>query len=253
MRQAIRQRHNTHGVSLVLFSFGLVGLTLVSWGTYTAYTQLVDARESVNAAVSDALDQAILLPSNHGGAYINEDLNGKDLQLDTANVAPVTETALMQTISQSTIQGCGAAAAACPFHNTMSGGNGHAMKRGMAQLCQTWQQYMQSQSSSVNQSCNAGTNGGGFQWILPAHYMQAAHVAGPITVDAIQINTRVPNTITLFGHTQTVTQPVIAAEVWIPVQVNLFKPLHWNSVIKEAIMIPLTGRQAPAKFLNYQN
>lgn len=263
--QVLRRRQSTNGVSLVLFSFGLIGLTLVSWGTYLGYTQLVDARESVNALVSDALDQAILLPQNQGGAYINEQLNGKDLQLAANNVAPVAEQALQQSIGSSTIQSCGQVSPSCPFTSMMShdsqamnGQNSSSMSSGSSMminhLCSLWQQYAQSsQAASVTQSCNTGTNGGAFQWTLPPNYMQGAHIAGPITVDAIQVATTIPSQVTLFGHTQSFQQPVIAAQVWIPVQVTLFAPLHWNSVIQEAVVIPLTGRQAPAQFLNFQN
>lgn len=250
LHKAIRRRQSPRGVALVLFSFGLIGLTLVSWGTYLGYTQLVDARESVNALVGDALDQAILLPQNQGGAYINEQLHGKNLQLDAGNVAPVAEQALQQSIGSSTIQSCGQVSPACPFSSMMNH-NGQTM---INHLCSLWQQYAQSsQAASVTQSCNSGTNGGGFQWTLPPNYMQGAHIAGPVTVDAIQVATTIPSHVTLFGHTRTFQQPVIAAQVWIPVQVTLFAPLHWNSVIQEAVIIPLTGRQAPAHFLNFQN
>lgn len=238
LAKILHPRQKNGGVSLVILSLGFMALIFVSWGTYLGYTQLVDTRETVRSLVADGIDQAILLPSSQNGAYFDEGLNGTDLQLEAANVAPTTENALRQSVPGSTTPPCPTQGFSCPP------GWNHG-------LCNHMEHQLQQFLPSINASCNAGTNGGGFEWDLPASYAANAHIAGPVTVDDIQVDSSNPSTITLFNQRQTLHSPVLAAEVWIPVKVSLLGPLHWSSVIKEAIIIPLTGRQTPTQFKNY--
>lgn len=101
-------------------------------------------------------------------------------------------------------------------------------------------------------ACTAGS----YLLTLPAVTAHALHIGGPLVVANIQVAATPPYTLTSFGHTTTLHEPAVAADVAVPLNVSLGAVLTLHPWVETAITNVLYADQggttaAASRFLPY--
>ena len=190
-----RRLRDRAGVASVILAVFLSAVVLVLAVALTAYNQLAAARQAVTATATGALRSAV--PAGF-----------------------VTETVVTSTSQQAH----GLLVDPAAYDVAVGQALPSFWSGAQVQLCTTTPQ-----GSPV--TCTPGNS---FLVTLPTATAQDLHIAGPLVVANIQLVTRRPYKVTHFGHTTTLAQPAVAADVTYPVDISM-SGLHFTVWAKQAI------------------
>lgn len=189
-------------ISMVVWTGGLLICFTVLWMGLNTYNTLRSLRATVDPLVSDALATGLVGDTKYGihRAYTTEAPGSHGSGAIDVNLSPPYATNTLEKNMQTFLQHVYPSSTfpACPAP-PIAGLNATAQS-GMDAACAPY----------------------GFAWVPPAPWQSGYFLAGPIVIGDLQASTtQPPYTITLFGTTYQNPQPVVGAEVWIPVRFRL--------------------------------
>jgi len=198
--RALRQRwRSTRAVSTFVLTAGLIASLTVLWLGLNTYNTLRSARSTIDPFITTALTTGVIGESTSSGTVIlppayTENPPGPSgsgtFTIDLETVASNMQTYL------TTAQPGTSISTTCPIISGLSTG----LQGALISACETQ----------------------GFAWNPPATWIAGYHLDGAIVVGDLQAATTAPYAVSLFGTTYVESQPVVAAELWIPVRFPMF-------------------------------
>jgi len=208
--QTIRQRWRTsQAVSTVVLAAGLIAGLTVLWLGLDTYNTLRSTRSTIDPVITAALAAAVTGETAADGTtvlppgyveYGPEPWGSGTFAFVVSTIVSNLETDVTQLYPATALT-------PCPTISGLSASDQQAM----TDACQT----------------------NGFAWAPPASWTAGYHLAGPLVIGDVQADPstvsaganpqppQLPYAVSLFGTTYVESQPVVAAELWIPVQIPL--------------------------------
>ena len=196
MANRIRRWSAPHGIASLLLGVVLTLMLVMVGLALTTYQQIVATRQVVTATATAALRSAV------PGGFVTESLS----QPHSVKASGLVMSAVAYNL---------------------------AVKRVLPEFWPGAQ--VQRCTTTPHGSPIACTPGTSYLVTLPTATAQALHIIGPLVVSNVQLASTSPYTVTHFGHTTTVPEPAVAADVAVPLDIAIGGLVHIRPWAESAI------------------